>query len=139
MEIRSLLGYSLVPLILFGIMACGSSEPPKPRVLTPTLVPLASDSVFVESDIVEFELEDFDIEAGTWIVWNNKTTVYHRMGHITREVGEQIEFKGPEMQPGDQDDGLGFGSWRHQFNRPGTFEYKCLIHPSVMMATITVR
>lgn len=137
MKIRNLLGYSLVTLTLFAITACWS--PNVVPVATPTLVPLASDAVFVETDIVEFELEDYDIEVGTWIIWNNKTTVYHRIGHTPLKVGEQLEFKGPEIAPGDQDDGLGFGSYRHQFNRPGTFHYRCYIHGFVMRGNITVR
>ena len=133
MTIRRFLCYGAIALAATAAMSCGFSTPQYIPVASPTLVPLPLDAEFVETDIVGFAHSDFEIEVGTWIVWNNKTTAFHTASHTPLETGEQVAWKSPEIQPG------GEGSWRYQFNDVRTYFYRCLIHPSVMKGKVVVK
>ena len=137
MTIRSFLCCGAIALVATAAMACGFSTPQYIPLATPTLVPLPPDAVSVEMDIAAFALDDFEVEVGTWIVWNNRMSVYHRIAHTPLVLGEVLEFTGPEIAP-PADDGGG-GTYRYQFNNVGTFHYRCLIHASVMKAKIVVK
>jgi plastocyanin len=142
MTIRRFLCYGAIALAATAAMSCGFSTPQYIPIASPTLVPLPLDAEVVETDIVGFEHSDFEIEVGTWIVWNNKTTAFHTASHTPLETGEQRVWASPEMQPGDLRPahlGTGEGSWRYQFNDVRTYFYRCLIHPSVMKGKVVVK
>ena len=81
------------------------------------------------SNIQNLELEDLTIEIGTIVVWIQQDDVPHTTtaGVPGNQTGEwDSDFLSKE------------DTFSHTFNRVGTFQYFCRIHPSIMQATVTV-
>jgi len=71
-----------------------------------------------------FHPAEIEIAAGTTVTWTNNDTVAHT---ATATDGT---FDSGILDPG--------ASFKYTFDKPGTYDFACLIHPK-MKGTITVR
>lgn len=72
---------------------------------------------------VAFQYSNIQVRVGTTVTWTNQDSVPH-----------SVTFKN-----GMKDSGLLYQgqSFHYTFNTPGTYQYYCTVHPS-MVATVTV-
>lgn len=72
-----------------------------------------------------FSRPDETMVVGTTMRWTNDDSVNHT---VTADDGK---FDSGNLSKGD--------TFSYTFNEPGTYTYKCSIHPSQMQGTITVK
>lgn len=92
---------------------------------------LGSEALTASSDIRSFQLQDLVVQLGTTVTWTNTAGASH-----TTTSG----------QPGGADAGEVWDSgsvrsartFSHTFTQVGQFPYFCKIHPTAMMAVVTV-
>ena len=65
-----------------------------------------------------FSPNPVDIGVGDTVTWTND----HHAGHTV--TSSSSEFNSGDIQPGQ--------SFRHTFDKAGTFDYYCIIHPSMV-------
>ena len=70
-----------------------------------------------------FDPNPIDVRVGDSVTWTND----HHEGHTVTSTSS--EFNSGDIQPGQ--------SFRHTFDKSGTFDYYCIIHPS-MVGKVTV-
>jgi plastocyanin len=70
-----------------------------------------------------FDPNPIDVKVGDSVTWTNT----HHVGHTVTSTSS--EFNSGDIQPGQ--------SFRHTFDKSGTFDYYCFIHPS-MVGKVTV-
>ena len=109
--------------------ACSPDSTPTPAVTplpaaTPT--PEATKEGGVSSDIVNFTHQDLVVSVGTAITWVNRDSVPHTS---TSRVGSPGRWNSRGLRTGE--------SFTFTFNEPGTYPYRCSIHPR-MTGTVTV-
>ena len=80
----------------------------------------------VSSDIVNFTHQDLVVNAGTSITWVNRDSATHTS---TATAGSAIRWNSGRLRTGER--------FTFTFSEPGTYAYRCSIHPS-MRATVTV-
>jgi plastocyanin len=75
--------------------------------------------------IIDFSFDPagLTVDVGATVTWTNDDSSTHSV------VGRGGAFASPDLVPGDD--------FSTTFDEPGTFEYVCGIHPS-MMGTVTV-
>ena len=85
-----------------------------------------------KSEVVNAEMSGFafspnmiKIKVGDTVAWTNKDSA----PHTVTSTGGPESFNSDTLQKG--------GSFEHKFTQPGTYTYKCSIHPS-MTATVVV-
>lgn len=105
-----------------GTIAASPSASPEG---SPQATPLASliASVSVAMVDIAFNPPQLEISVGTTVTWTNQDPVPHS---ATATEGA--------FDSGILDEG---GTFAHTFDAPGTFEYICVVHPS-MKASVTV-
>ena len=110
-----------------ALVACAGQTPATSVQTTPTPEVMPAK---INSDIVDFSLEDLTVPVGTTITWVNRDSVPHTttQGTGPNKPGSAEWDSGVLMQ--NQPFSL-------TFDKPGTFAYFCTIHPN-MLATITV-
>jgi plastocyanin len=87
---------------------------------------LATAPATVEIDNFTFTPETLTVPAGTSVTWVNKD----EEPHTVVNVGPTRLFKSAGLDTGD--------SFTMRFDKPGTYEYVCTIHPH-MHGTIVVK
>lgn len=112
---RPLQPVCMVLLLALGAAACNDED----------LAPPPEDAVSEEVDIqgFAFEPERLEVPTGAEVVWTNQDAVDHTV------TSRDDEFDSGTMNEGD--------TFAHNFSEPGTFEYRCLIHPT-MTGTVVV-
>ncbi len=65
-----------------------------------------------------FDPNPIDVRVGDTVTWTND----HHVGHTVTSTS--TEFNSGDIQPGQ--------SFRHTFDKSGTFDYYCIIHPSMV-------
>jgi plastocyanin len=65
-----------------------------------------------------FSPNPIDVRVGDTVTWTND----HREGHTVTSTSS--EFNSGDIQPGQ--------TFRHTFDKAGTFDYYCIIHPSMV-------
>ena len=111
-------------------MAACSSDPTPTPTATPTPAetptPEAMKEGGVSSDIVNFTHQDLVVSVGTTITWVNRDSASHTS---TATAGSALRWNSRRLRTGE--------SFTFTFNEPGTYQYRCSIHPS-MTGTVTV-
>ena len=101
--------------------------PPSP---TPSPIPTpTTEPQTIESDIVNFSLENLTIPLGTTIIWTNRDGATHTStsGHMGTATDA---WDSPVLSQNV--------SFSFTFDEAGTFQYFCRIHPTIMNSSITV-
>jgi plastocyanin len=65
-----------------------------------------------------FSPNPIDVKVGDTVTWTND----HREGHTVTSTSS--EFNSGDIQPGQ--------TFRHTFDKTGSFDYYCVIHPSMV-------
>lgn len=101
-------------------------EAPEETTPTPTSPTPVEDNTTVDVRIFDYDFRPraLDIEAGQMVVWTNTATRAHT---ATADNGA--------FDSGRLDSS---GTFAYTFATPGTYTYKCTIHPGLMSGTITV-
>ena len=112
-----------------AMAACNSDSTPTP-VATPLPVATPTPETMKEggvvSDIVNFTHQDLVVSVGTTITWVNRDSASHTS---TATAGSALAWNSRRLRTGE--------SFTFTFNEPGTYPYRCSIHPS-MTGTVTV-
>lgn len=74
---------------------------------------------------IAFKPDKITVEAGDTVTWR-----FEDRGIPHDVVADDDSFKSDIMDS---------GTFRHTFDAPGTFTYKCTLHSSQMTGTVTVR
>jgi plastocyanin len=84
-----------------------------------------------KTQVVDFEFQPAEhrISLGDTVTWN-----FQVAGHTTASVGAQPD-SWKSVETGANPAG---GSFTHQFNKPGRYQYLCVQHPDFMKGTIEV-
>jgi plastocyanin len=80
---------------------------------------------------IQFHPAEISVSAGDTVTWTNDESVSH---DVDKESGPGPQFSsGPEggMNVGD--------TFKHTFDKPGTYKYICRVHAPGMAGTITVK
>ena len=112
-----------------AVPACGADSTPTPTATslpaaTPT--PEATTEGGFSSEIVDFTHRDLVVSVGTAITWVNRDSATHTS---TATAGSAIRWNSGRLSTGE--------SFTVTFNEPGTYPYRCSIHPR-MTGTVTV-
>jgi len=93
-----------------------------PAMLTRRPAALAASAAPGEADVAiddfAFAPSPLGVKAGTTVVWTNRDGEPHTV------VDVDGGFKSAALDTGD--------SFRHRFDRPGTFTYVCSLHPHMI-------
>ena len=106
-----------------AMAACNSDSPPTPTATsTPAATPTteAMKEGGVSSDIVNFTHQDLVVSVGTTITWVNRDSASHTS---TATAGSALRWNSRRLRTGE--------SFTFTFNEPGTYPYRCSIHPSM--------
>ncbi len=104
---------------------------PVPATATPTTVPTSTPEPMgqtVDSDVVNFTLEDLNIPRGTTVTWHNLDAAPHTSTSGVSPTPSGVWDSGIFNQG---------GSFSFTFEETGSFPYFCTVHP-FMVGTITV-
>jgi plastocyanin len=106
---------TLVCMLLAGCAASeGSMGPQEVQV-----------QIMRDSGVGHYHPEDIEVAVGSTVVWTNRTAVAHN-----------VVFKEPSIQSSNLfNEGETFST---NFERTGTFEYYCTLHPT-MRGAVTVK
>jgi len=120
-------------LVLIGSGALLTSLTPRPASADQTVTVAAADYWFCNASFQGGVCET-DVHAGDTVVWNFSQAMEQ---HTTTECGGSCD--GPSMQPvwnsGTIDPG---GTFQFRFTQPGTYLYRCQVHPLQMRGRIVV-
>ncbi|HWQ99488.1 MAG TPA: cupredoxin domain-containing protein [Candidatus Methylomirabilis sp.] len=94
----------------------------KPKA-TPTITKPANGYVTIQN--LKFGPAVLAVNAGATVFWTNKDTVNHTVDSDATRI-----FNSGNLPPG--------ATFKHTFNSPGTYSYRCGVHSS-MTGTIVVR
>jgi plastocyanin len=116
---------SVLAVLAFLLMT-GCDKEPSPSGPSPTGPAITATIVNGASRLTTtaYAPNPVDITAGTTVTWVNNDSAVHTS---TSNTGV---WSSPAIVPGDH--------YNFTFQSPGTFTYRCAIHPS-MVGTITVR
>jgi plastocyanin len=95
-----------------------------PVVLASPAVGESGSSPTVTMQYSTFNPGDLDVPAGATVTWVNKDSVEHAVVSSEGGIKQGVKANG--------------GTFRHTFDRPGSYPYYCHWHSS-MKGTITVR
>ncbi len=100
----------------------------EPVAQATTVVSAAQAGDTLETEIINFTLENLAVSVGTTVVWENRDTAPHTAtaGNSPRPSGE---WGSPLLQKG--------GVFQFTFDQSGAYSYFCTVHPD-MVATVTV-
>lgn len=73
----------------------------------------------------EFQPADLTVPVGVTVRWINDGQHHHTVTSDDERWGSE------QLGPGD--------AYKYMFTRPGTYHYRCAVHPDVMWGTITVK
>ncbi len=119
----------LLIALLAALAACSSDPTPTPiatQLPAATPTPEVMKEGGVSSDIVNFTHQDLVVSVGTTITWVNRDSASHTS---TARAGSPLRWNSRRLRTGE--------SFTFTFNEPGTYPYRCSIHPS-MRGTVTV-
>ena len=117
---RKRAGWAAGLVLVVLVTSCGgASEENGPRAAGPP-----RKGTVILRDIA-FKPDKITVEAGDTVTWT-----FDDKGISHDVVADDGSFKSEVMDS---------GRFRHTFERPGTFPYKCSLHPTQMTGTITVR
>ncbi|HEU5228307.1 MAG TPA: plastocyanin/azurin family copper-binding protein [Ktedonobacteraceae bacterium] len=100
---------------------------------TPTAIPTPSGSTAAVSILspggysFAFNPETLTVSSGTTVIWTNRTNTPHTI----------TSFDGTTFNSGLNDPIEAGFTFRFKFTKPGTYKYRCTLHPT-MTATIIV-
>jgi plastocyanin len=109
----------IIPILLLAVLVAGCTQPQPPTQppggenQTPLSPPIAIASISIKN--FAFSPSELVIKMGTTVKWTNEDSAPHT-----------VKFN--DFQSGQLPQG---GTYEHQFNTAGTFEYTCGIHPSM--------
>ena len=96
------------------------ASPTPAQAATPTQPPKAA---AFDADIKDFKHQDITVKAGTPVVWTNRDSAAHTTSSLDG-VWDSGRLRNGE-------------TFKFSLTEPGTYNYRCNIHPS-MTATVTV-
>ena len=114
-------------ILIISVIACAPSQPAIPEQAAEKAMQKEASSgniAAVSINGFKFVPADVTVNAGDTVVWTNQDNVPH-----TVESSDGT-LKSDELSKGD--------TYKHAFTKPGKYEYKCGIHPS-MHGSVTVR
>ena len=124
---NSKLMIGFIAVLIISIVACAPSQPAPPNQKTEKIVEKAAGSGNVVNVAIKgfkFVPADATVKLGDTIVWTNEDSAPH-----TVESSDGV-LKSDELSKGD--------TYKHTFTKPGKYDYKCGIHPS-MHGSVTVQ
>jgi plastocyanin len=93
-------------------------------------VPASAAELPIEVDLVHgFSVKSAEVETGDTVVWHNVESIPHDTFSHTVTADNDL-FDSGNLAPGAR--------FSYTFNQPGTFSYKCTLHPQLMMASVKV-
>ena len=116
----------LAILMIFAV-ACSPSQPAPPEKMAEKVMQKETSSgnaVSVTIQGFKFNPADVTVKVGDTVEWTNQDSAPH-----TVESSEGT-LKSDELSKGD--------TYKHTFTKPGKYDYKCGIHPS-MHGSVTVQ
>jgi plastocyanin len=113
---RRLMLAALTGVVVLALSACGTGD-----ASTPATAADRDGRPTVVIEDLAFEPQTLKIEAGETVTW------MWRDGEMAHDVSAD-DFKSEVMSE---------GTFRHRFDKPGTYEYVCTLHPN-MTGTIEV-
>lgn len=125
----------VILILLLAVVLSGcTDEKPEPVVNTtvnqtpqPTITPVFTvpepSTVYVEIKGSEFNPSVLTVINGTTVRWTNMDSASH--------IIKGKDFSSPPLNKKE--------SWGYTFNKSGTFDYNCSIHPASAKGRITVR
>lgn len=125
--------------LIFGLIAsvavgCGGGDSDSD---TDSTAASADAPIEVVMELVAFDPEQLEVEAGTTVTWRQTDPGAHTVTSGTVEQGSA----GVTAQPDERFDSgnLATGeTFEHTFTEPGTYPYYCEIHPATMRGEIRV-
>ena len=115
-----------VPSTATAIPPTATAAPTAPPMPTATSAPTPEP---VGSNIINFALQNLTVQLGTTVTWKNQDTVSHTTTAGT-SPSRSGEWDSSILQKGQ--------SFSFTFTEVGTFPYFCTVHPSTMIATVTI-
>ena len=122
MRSRTLVLAACVLAGAFALAACGPVRLGAARPTTPSVAPTANGVTVVIGDF-EFSPSSVTIKAGETVTWRNEDGVPHDATGDSWTTGS--------ISSGD--------AYTKAFAVPGTYSYRCKVHPAMKPATIIVR
>lgn len=101
-------------------LGCGSDSEPEGMPAEAAPAPAAGGEVAAVD--FAFEPEKAEIQAGDSVTWTNEGETIHNV--------KGKGFFSEAIDPG--------GSYEERFEKPGTYEYLCNLHPNQMRGTVVV-
>jgi plastocyanin len=132
---RSLVLWSPLVAALAVLAACGGGGSDEDE--TSTGPEAGGERVEVVVELLAFEPEVLEVEAGTTVVWEQRDTPAHTIvsGTVEDAAG------GVTQQPDgtfESDELATDESFEHRFEEPGTYPYFCSLHPATMRGEVRV-
>lgn len=110
-------------LLIVALSGCtDKTEQTAKAAVTPEFTLPETSVVYVEIKGLQFNPFELRIAKGTTVQWTNMDSAQH--------VVYGNSFRSPPLNKRDR--------WSYTFNRSGTFEYSCSVHPSMQHARIIV-
>jgi len=89
------------------------------------------EEVVITARLFSYSPSSIEIETGTTVIWRNEDPMdYPLLDGSHRVKATDNSFDSGDIHPGQQ--------FTETFLEPGTIEYECVIHPSLMTGSITV-
>lgn len=117
---RKVVGWAASAALVVLLGGCGSASPAAP---TATDGPLEKGVVILRD--IEFKPARITVDAGDTVTWR-----FEDQGITHDVVADDRSFKSSVEDS---------GTFRHTFDKRGTYTYKCSLHPVKMKGTIVVR
>jgi plastocyanin len=94
--------------------------------------PINENQVTIDMSLTEgFSRPSIEIKTGTTVTWHNVEPLdYPIVRGYHSVVDDGGAFASPDVAPGQR--------WSHTFLKPGTFNYRCGLHPQAMTAKVVV-
>lgn len=103
----------LMLFFVFTAASCSSSNPSQSNGGSSGGSGQQAPAVSIEN--FSFKPQALTIKAGTTVTWTNNDTVVHNI--------KSAEFSSPDMKQGD--------TFQHKFDKAGTYDYNCGVHPTM--------
>ena len=130
-KIMLLITFLMTIVLLFGCSSGSQSQTPQQAPqqqpsaeAAKTTVPQSSEQASVTIQNFKFTPQDITVKVGTKVTWTNQDGVPH-----TVESSDGT-LRSDQLEKGD--------THTYTFTKPGTYNYKCGIHPS-MHGSVTVQ
>jgi plastocyanin len=121
---------ALAVLALIVVSGCASSTPATTPAATPPATSGSSSSAAPAAAATAVTIANFafspaevTVKVGDTVTWTNNDSVPHTV--------TGADFDSSQLAPG--------ATFSHTFTKAGSFDYKCMIHPSMAPGKVTVQ